>query len=82
MSLGYHTQSILCIPVKNGEGKIVGVLQAINRHDGPFTAVDEEAMSLFAGQVRCLFFFFFSNILCVFTKLVFLLPLSNFLTFL
>jgi len=28
---GYHTQSVLCIPMKNHQGEFIGVLQLINR---------------------------------------------------
>jgi putative ABC transport system ATP-binding protein len=40
--LGYHTKSILCLPVKNSEGKVFAVAQLLNRRDGqPFDDHDE-----------------------------------------
>lgn len=38
------------MPIKNAEGSIVGVLQAINKKDGSFTLTDEDVMSLLATQ--------------------------------
>ncbi|GMR21458.1 MAG: hypothetical protein BMS9Abin36_2059 [Gammaproteobacteria bacterium] len=34
-SIGYHTRSMLTLPLKNKDGKIVGVLQLINRKQRP-----------------------------------------------
>jgi len=47
---GYRTRSILCMPMKNREGQILGVLQVLNKRGGPFTAADEELLEAFAGQ--------------------------------
>lgn len=47
---GYHTTTILCMPINNNEGKIVGVVQAINKKDGQFGVVDEEVMGMLACQ--------------------------------
>jgi sigma-B regulation protein RsbU (phosphoserine phosphatase) len=41
---GYHTRSILCAPMKNPEGKIVGVFQLLNKRDGVFTDKDATIM--------------------------------------
>ena len=38
---GYRTQSILCMPMKNNSGKIIGALQFLNKRVGPFTKEDE-----------------------------------------
>lgn len=38
---GYRTHSILCMPMKNNSGKIIGALQLLNKRTGPFTAEDE-----------------------------------------
>ena len=49
---GYRTQSILCMPMKNKEGVIVGVFQLLNKHGGSFTRDDEtilEALSVHAA---------------------------------
>ena len=50
MQSGYKTHTILCVPVKNGDGITVGVMQAINKHGGPFTQVDEEVLGILAAQ--------------------------------
>ncbi|KAG7221525.1 hypothetical protein INR49_017181 [Caranx melampygus] len=45
---GYKTQSILCLPIKNHRGEVVGVAQAINKkcgEDGAFTEQDEKDFS-------------------------------------
>ena len=47
---GYRTKTILCAPVKDGSGRIVGVIQAINRAGGAFTAVDQEILGILAAQ--------------------------------
>ena len=39
-STGYRTQSMLCAPIKNRSGRIVGVLQLLNKIGGPFGHVD------------------------------------------
>jgi HD-GYP domain-containing protein (c-di-GMP phosphodiesterase class II) len=46
---GYRTRSILAVPMRNTRGEVVGVLQALNRRDGPFTAEDEELLGALAG---------------------------------
>ncbi len=38
---GYHTHNVLCMPMKDKEGKIVGVFQFLNRKGGAFTPEDE-----------------------------------------
>ena len=43
---GYHTKTILCLPIKDSERKVVGVLQLINKLHGPFTSQDEEVREL------------------------------------
>lgn len=39
---GYTTRSMLCVPIKNRRGKIVGVLQLLNKTTGDFGAKDVE----------------------------------------
>jgi len=51
-STGYRTRSILCAPVRDRSGRIVAVLQLLNRLDGaPFDAADERLLDAFVGQV-------------------------------
>lgn len=47
---GYRTTTILCMPIKSLDGKIVGVIQAINKLDRTFTSSDEEVMGTLATQ--------------------------------
>lgn len=47
---GYHTRSILCVPMWNTRREIVGVLQALNRRDGDFTEEDAELLVALGGQ--------------------------------
>ena len=48
---GYFTRSILCVPVTNKKGKIIGVTQALNKRGGPFNAEDEARLKAFTAQV-------------------------------
>ncbi|HTO95014.1 MAG TPA: cyclic nucleotide-binding domain-containing protein, partial [Bacteroidota bacterium] len=41
---GYRTRSILCMPMKNRGGAIVGVFQILNKRTGEFTAEDESVL--------------------------------------
>jgi signal transduction histidine kinase len=47
---GYRTRSILSVPMIGALGGLVGVLQVLNKQDGPFTTADEELMSALASQ--------------------------------
>ncbi len=47
---GYRTRTILAMPMKNRQGKILGVLQVLNKRDGSFTAQDEALLAAFAAQ--------------------------------
>ncbi|HEY9628944.1 MAG TPA: GAF domain-containing protein [Coleofasciculaceae cyanobacterium] len=47
---GYQTRNILCMPVYNSEGSLIGVTQLINKKQGSFTASDEEFMRAFNIQ--------------------------------
>ncbi|XP_073235932.1 dual 3',5'-cyclic-AMP and -GMP phosphodiesterase 11A-like isoform X2 [Porites lutea] len=49
LQTGYHTTSLLCKPVKNNEGEVVGVAQIINKMPGPvpFTEDDEEVCEMY-----------------------------------
>jgi len=48
---GFFTRSILCVPVINKAGKIIGVTQVLNKRSGPFTAEDESRLKAFTAQV-------------------------------
>src|SRR5262244_2076516 len=47
---GYRTRSILCMPMKNNHGATIGVIQVLNKNDGPFSAEDESLLAALAGQ--------------------------------
>ncbi len=47
---GYQTRTILCMPVFNSNGALIGVTQLINKTQGYFTASDEEFMRAFNIQ--------------------------------
>ncbi|MDH7498841.1 MAG: GAF domain-containing protein, partial [candidate division NC10 bacterium] len=48
---GYRTQSILCLPVLNHRREIIGVIQVLNKKEGPFTEEDERILTCVADQV-------------------------------
>jgi signal transduction histidine kinase len=47
---GYRTRSILCMPMKNPQGVIIGVIQVLNKADGPFTSDDESLLAALVAQ--------------------------------
>ena len=47
---GYRTKSILCVAMRDTTGVITGVMQLLNKEDGPFLAEDEELLSALSGQ--------------------------------
>lgn len=48
---GFFTRSILCTPVVNKEGKVIGVTQVLNKKGGPFTDEDEQRLKAFTAQI-------------------------------
>ena len=49
---GYRTRSILCLPVKNHEGRVFAVAQLLNRRDGqPFDQGDEQRFADFIQSI-------------------------------
>lgn len=47
---GYRTRNMLCMAMRNPSGKIMGVLQLLNKYDGPFDAEDEELLEALGAQ--------------------------------
>ena len=47
---GYVTHSILCMPMKDAAGKMIGVFQLLNKLTGSFTSEDEQLLQAFAAQ--------------------------------
>lgn len=48
---GFFTRSILCVPVVNKDGKVIGVTQVLNRKGGPFKEEDESRLRAFTAQI-------------------------------
>ncbi len=48
---GYFTRSILCVPVVNKTGKVIGVTQMLNKLGGAFTLEDETRLRAFTAQI-------------------------------
>lgn len=47
---GYQTRSILCMPIKNVKGEIIGAIQVLNKiDDDHFTESDEELLMAFSS---------------------------------
>ena len=52
VATGYRTKSILCLPIKNQRGQVIGVVQCINKKSGPaFTPEDMQILDEFSWQV-------------------------------
>ncbi|MBT8049181.1 MAG: ATP-binding cassette domain-containing protein [Xanthomonadales bacterium] len=53
---GFHTRSILCLPIKNLEGEVFAVAQLLNRKDGkPFDDKDEHRFASFIQSIGVIF---------------------------
>ena len=48
---GFFTRSILCTPVVNKDGKVIGVTQVLNKKGGPFNDEDEQRLKAFTAQI-------------------------------
>ena len=48
---GFFTRSILCVPIVNKHGRVIGVTQVLNRRGGPFTSEDESRLRAFTAQI-------------------------------
>lgn len=47
---GFRTRSILSVPLNDNEGRLVGVLQMLNKRDGQFDAYDQQLAAAFSAQ--------------------------------
>jgi GAF domain-containing protein len=47
---GFHTRSMLVVPVQDSQGDVIGVLQLLNAASGKFSAHDEQAALELASQ--------------------------------
>ncbi|XXF77010.1 HD domain-containing phosphohydrolase [Myxococcaceae bacterium GXIMD 01537] len=51
VSSGYHTQTILCVPMCDANGEVTGVIQSLNKRGGRvFDAEDEELLLALGAQ--------------------------------
>ncbi len=48
--LGFETRSLLCIPLRNSAGELLGAFEMINKIDGNFTRNDEIALTELAAH--------------------------------
>jgi DNA-binding response OmpR family regulator len=49
-STGFKTRNILCVPMKNLQGEIIGVFQLLNKHKDNFIKQDEEFLTAIAAS--------------------------------
>lgn len=42
--LDFQTRSIVCVPLRNGDGELIGAFEVLNKHSGCFTDDDEAAL--------------------------------------
>lgn len=47
---GYHTRNILCTPMRNARGRVIGVFQVLNKRGGDFTRLDEQLLASLSSQ--------------------------------
>ena len=47
---GYHTHNMLCMPMKNKDGKIIGVFQLLNKNQGSFDSEDISFIDAFSAH--------------------------------
>jgi sigma-B regulation protein RsbU (phosphoserine phosphatase) len=47
---GYQIHTVLTAPLRNPQGKIIGVVQLLNKKGGPFTSRDERLLTAMAAQ--------------------------------
>ena len=47
---GYHTHSMLCMPIVGRGGRKIGVMQILNRRGGPFGPAEERRLRAFCAQ--------------------------------
>ncbi len=50
-STGYHTESLLCVPLRGKQGNVLGAIQTLNKRGGHFTVEDERLLETIGSQV-------------------------------
>ena len=48
---GYRTRSVLCVPIPNRKGEMIGALQTINKIEGVFDRDDEDLLRAIASEI-------------------------------
>ncbi|MBL93434.1 MAG: adenylate/guanylate cyclase domain-containing protein [Myxococcales bacterium] len=52
---GYQTKTIICAPIQDTNGRIIGVVQSLNKHGGPFTESDLTLLGTLAKHTSSVF---------------------------
>jgi signal transduction histidine kinase len=47
---GYRTRNILCAPMRNARGQVIGVFQVLNKRGGDFSELDEQLLASLSSQ--------------------------------
>ena len=47
---GYITRNILCVPMRNARGQVIGVFQVLNKRGGDFTSLDDQLLASLSSQ--------------------------------
>ena len=47
---GYHTKSVLAVPLKNYDGEIIGTFEVLNKKKGAFNSQDEDILQALASN--------------------------------
>ncbi|MBI5367583.1 MAG: GAF domain-containing sensor histidine kinase [Planctomycetes bacterium] len=47
---GYRTHNLICVPMKNLNGAVIGAFEALNKKHGPFTHADQNYLLAFGSQ--------------------------------
>jgi adenylate cyclase len=47
---GFRTRALLCMPIRDSAGTVVGVTQVVNKRVGAFSAADERLLAAFSSQ--------------------------------
>ena len=47
---GYRTRNLLCVPIRNNRGEVIGVTQALNKRAGEFDTEDMQALEALSSQ--------------------------------
>lgn len=50
LSTGYHTRTVLCVPMRGTDGEVTGVIQALNKRAGVFGEEDVEILLALGAQ--------------------------------